>query len=310
MAQPPDQLSAAPNTIADLTADIGGGLQSQAAGHYHTAGQPPTGALHYGLDDDLYPHARNNAHGSSSSTSTHFERHSERIRRLLGYTDTDIDPPLPTFDEDMRDMQARGKDPYEYARKGDSVYEDRIGNLRKLKITASSSSYFSGPAVVPNMSIHLQQTQPTQQAQQAPALHGPGPHHYGHYYPHHGAARASGRVNPHACPPLPAAARAHDPPLDCFHNLERRRRAALVLDSPELLMMYAQSTNDSIPSVRMKFMSELCGLDSETMTSQAATADRRAEIAFEKAVERAALQDAMMQSPAAGYRPIYSGGLD
>lgn len=48
-------------------------------------------------------------------------------------------------------------------------------------------------------------------------------------------------------PPSPGPQLPDEPPLDDFANLERRRHATTVLDSPELLMMYAQSFNDVGP---------------------------------------------------------------
>ncbi|KAM0257822.1 hypothetical protein ACHAQJ_004126 [Trichoderma viride] len=48
-----------------------------------------------------------------------------------------------------------------------------------------------------------------------------------------------------------------------FETRERRAFAAAVLDRPEQLMMYAQSTNDSIASQRQRFTAMLCGYDKE-----------------------------------------------
>lgn len=50
-----------------------------------------------------------------------------------------------------------------------------------------------------------------------------------------------------------------------FSRTERRHKAVAFLDSPELLMMYAQSTGDSIPGVRLHFMKMLCGYDEESV---------------------------------------------
>ncbi|KAL7795202.1 hypothetical protein V8C37DRAFT_401018 [Trichoderma ceciliae] len=49
-----------------------------------------------------------------------------------------------------------------------------------------------------------------------------------------------------------------------FETRERRAYALAVLDRPELLMMYAQTTNDSIASQRQRFTAMLCGYDEET----------------------------------------------
>ncbi|EFW99041.1 hypothetical protein CMQ_4893 [Grosmannia clavigera kw1407] len=48
-----------------------------------------------------------------------------------------------------------------------------------------------------------------------------------------------------------------------FERTDPRRHAAAVLDTPELLMMYAQSMGDSIPATRLKFMRMMCGYDEE-----------------------------------------------
>ncbi|KAL2015017.1 hypothetical protein VTK56DRAFT_6527 [Thermocarpiscus australiensis] len=48
-----------------------------------------------------------------------------------------------------------------------------------------------------------------------------------------------------------------------FSTLERRQKAIAFLDNPELLMMYAQSTGDSIPGARLHFMKMLCGYGDE-----------------------------------------------
>ncbi|KAI1388911.1 uncharacterized protein F4822DRAFT_404355 [Hypoxylon trugodes] len=43
--------------------------------------------------------------------------------------------------------------------------------------------------------------------------------------------------------------------------VERRRIAAQVLDSPELLMMAAQRDNESIPATRLRYTRMLCGFE-------------------------------------------------
>ncbi|KAI0885341.1 uncharacterized protein GGS22DRAFT_163466 [Annulohypoxylon maeteangense] len=48
---------------------------------------------------------------------------------------------------------------------------------------------------------------------------------------------------------------------EAFSTVERRRMAAQILDSPELLMMAAQRDNDSIPATRLRYMRMLCGLE-------------------------------------------------
>ncbi|KAG0646219.1 hypothetical protein D0Z07_8264 [Hyphodiscus hymeniophilus] len=53
---------------------------------------------------------------------------------------------------------------------------------------------------------------------------------------------------------------------DTYEQIQRRREAAIVLDSPELLMMHAQARNDSIPGTRYYFTKMLCGYLDENDT--------------------------------------------
>ncbi|KAK3946352.1 hypothetical protein QBC46DRAFT_369554 [Diplogelasinospora grovesii] len=53
-----------------------------------------------------------------------------------------------------------------------------------------------------------------------------------------------------------------------FTRLEKRHKAMAFLDSPELLMMYAQSTGDSMPGARLHFMKMLCGYDEDDNTPE------------------------------------------
>jgi hypothetical protein len=48
---------------------------------------------------------------------------------------------------------------------------------------------------------------------------------------------------------------------ESYETVEKRRAAAVILDSPELLMMHAQSRGDSIPGTRQHFTKILCGYD-------------------------------------------------
>ncbi|OIW27355.1 hypothetical protein CONLIGDRAFT_682412 [Coniochaeta ligniaria NRRL 30616] len=50
-----------------------------------------------------------------------------------------------------------------------------------------------------------------------------------------------------------------------FGKKERREKAVAFLDSPELLMMYAQSQGDSIAGARLHFMKMMCGYDEESI---------------------------------------------
>ncbi|KAH8888319.1 hypothetical protein GQ53DRAFT_262620 [Thozetella sp. PMI_491] len=67
-------------------------------------------------------------------------------------------------------------------------------------------------------------------------------------------------------PNLQGEARNINAPRDGdFAAVERRQKAIAYLDNPELLMMYAQSTGDSIPAARLHFMKMMCGYDEETL---------------------------------------------
>ncbi|KAK0626021.1 hypothetical protein B0T14DRAFT_561971 [Immersiella caudata] len=48
-----------------------------------------------------------------------------------------------------------------------------------------------------------------------------------------------------------------------FTRTERRNKAEAYLDNPELLMMYAQSTEDSMAGARLHFTRMLCGYENE-----------------------------------------------
>jgi len=48
-----------------------------------------------------------------------------------------------------------------------------------------------------------------------------------------------------------------------FARVESRQKAIAFLENPELLMMYAQSTGDSIAAARLHFTKMLCGYDDE-----------------------------------------------
>ncbi|OAQ96431.1 hypothetical protein LLEC1_06622 [Akanthomyces lecanii] len=58
------------------------------------------------------------------------------------------------------------------------------------------------------------------------------------------------------------------PKNESFEEREKRQFALAVLDSSEQLMMYAQSTNDSIPGQRYRFMLALCGFADEEEEEQ------------------------------------------
>ncbi|XXG97208.1 acetyl-coenzyme A synthetase 2 [Hypoxylon texense] len=64
-----------------------------------------------------------------------------------------------------------------------------------------------------------------------------------------------------------------------FAILERRRVAAQVLDSPELLMMAAQRDNESIPATRLRYTRMLCGFEEPPAPPPARKKSHRAGVA-------------------------------
>ncbi|KAL2149446.1 hypothetical protein VTH82DRAFT_8097 [Thermothelomyces myriococcoides] len=56
-----------------------------------------------------------------------------------------------------------------------------------------------------------------------------------------------------------------------FARVEKRQKAIAFLENPELLMMYAQSTGESIAAARLHFTKMLCGYDQEEETKRGAT---------------------------------------
>ncbi|KAK4166102.1 hypothetical protein QBC43DRAFT_286997 [Cladorrhinum sp. PSN259] len=63
------------------------------------------------------------------------------------------------------------------------------------------------------------------------------------------------------------SAASRDPKED-FAKAERRQTAISYLDSPELLMIWAQSTGDSIAGARQHWMKVLCGYEDEPADSK------------------------------------------
>jgi len=61
-----------------------------------------------------------------------------------------------------------------------------------------------------------------------------------------------------------------------FTRTERRNKAEAYLDSPELLMMYAQSTEDSMAGARLHFTRMLCGYENEDDISRSNNARKPA----------------------------------
>ncbi|KAI1003725.1 hypothetical protein K3495_g4479 [Podosphaera aphanis] len=58
------------------------------------------------------------------------------------------------------------------------------------------------------------------------------------------------------------------PKRESYEVLEWRRQAAVILDSPELLLMFSQSRNDSVTGTRHYFTRMLCGYLDEDEISE------------------------------------------
>ncbi|KAK2607261.1 hypothetical protein N8I77_005952 [Diaporthe amygdali] len=125
------------------------------------------------------------------------------------------------FTDEMRDLQARGKDPYAGdASDASDLSPERMGGGR--------------------MGSHHH-------------------HHHSHSHHHHHRAASSRQ------------------PKEPFTKIERRDWAETVLDNPELLMMYAQSSGaqpqpacshqpkslQTLPATRFRFKKIMCGLDED-----------------------------------------------
>ncbi|CAK7271124.1 hypothetical protein SEPCBS57363_004457 [Sporothrix epigloea] len=94
MSQPPSQHHEPLDTFSDVQSGTGGGQEQQYEDELEYSG----------IDGDIPPNASNNAFISSFLTPMR----PEMIRSLLGHPGS----PLPVFTQSMRDLQARGKDPY------------------------------------------------------------------------------------------------------------------------------------------------------------------------------------------------------
>lgn len=152
------------------------------------------------------------SHASRNNTTAHGNRTSPPRggpfqRTPWGGSPADMmDQP---FTDEMRDLQARGKDPYA----GD----------------ASDGSDLS-PERLPGggrMASHHQHHH----------------HHHSHSHHHHHRAASSRQ------------------PKEAFTKTETRDWAETVLDNPDLLMMYAQSSGATFPATRFRFKKIMCGLD-------------------------------------------------
>ncbi|KAL2290101.1 hypothetical protein FJTKL_00605 [Diaporthe vaccinii] len=122
------------------------------------------------------------------------------------------------FTDEMRDLQARGKDPYAGdASDGSDLSPERLPG---------------GGRMAPHHPHHHPQ-------------HHHHHHHHSHHNHHHHRAASSRQ------------------PKEPFTKTERRDWAETVLDNPELLMMYAQSSGATLPATRFRFKKIMCGLDDE-----------------------------------------------
>ncbi|KAF3025809.1 hypothetical protein E8E14_014637 [Neopestalotiopsis sp. 37M] len=66
----------------------------------------------------------------------------------------------------------------------------------------------------------------------------------------------------------PGGSRGPEP----FEVLAKRRAAAQVLDSPELLVIEAQKGHDSIPATRLRYTRMLCGMDQPSQHGSSSSA--------------------------------------
>ncbi|KAK7748014.1 hypothetical protein SLS53_001266 [Cytospora paraplurivora] len=64
-------------------------------------------------------------------------------------------------------------------------------------------------------------------------------------------------------------------PKEPFSKVERRDWAETVLDNPELLMMYAQSSGDTLPATRYKFKKIMCGFEEDDEDDEDSIPDTR-----------------------------------
>ncbi|KAL2073578.1 hypothetical protein VTL71DRAFT_10904 [Oculimacula yallundae] len=76
---------------------------------------------------------------------------------------------------------------------------------------------------------------------------------------------------------------------DSFEAKEKRRMAAVILDSPELLMMHSQARCDSIPATRYYFTKLLCGFGdgNDPYSDNGQMQDKEKDKSREKERERA-----------------------
>lgn len=154
------------------------------------------------------------SHASRNNTTAQGRTSSPFHRSPWGGSPADMmDQP---FTDEMRDLQARGKDPYAGdASDGSDLSPERLPG---------------GGRMAPHHQHHPH--------------HHHAQHHHHHSHHHHRAASSR-------------------QPKEAFTKTERRDWAETVLDNPELLMMYAQSSGATVPATRFRFKKIMCGLDDE-----------------------------------------------
>ncbi|OAA67178.1 hypothetical protein SPI_01754 [Niveomyces insectorum RCEF 264] len=231
-------------TSAGLPPDMPPSPVTLAAGH----GGPGVGGNSINAGTNTNSNISNPAHHTASSSNSSSSTSSARRPSAYTHSHTRLPthPPATnhgSFTAEMRDRQARGKDPYAVpgARAGPtSPLSPSAAVAASAALTSGSgggsgsgsgsgSTAASGPTSSGQVWHQMYQQQPSRRIQNAFA--------------------------------------ASSPPLEDFETVSRRRHAALVLDSPELLMMYAQSMNDSIPATRLRFTRIMCGYDGDTPAS-------------------------------------------
>ncbi|KAG8164048.1 hypothetical protein KVR01_005966 [Diaporthe batatas] len=161
------------------------------------------------------------SHASRNSTTAHGRTSSPRGAPFHRgpWAESPADMMDQPFTDEMRDLQARGKDPYAGdASDGSDLSPERM------------------PGGGGRMAAHHH-------------------HHHPHHHHHHHAQHHS--HHHHRAPP------SSRQPKEAFTKTERRDWAETVLDNPELLMMYAQSSGATVPATRFRFKKIMCGLDDD-----------------------------------------------
>ncbi|ROT43282.1 hypothetical protein SODALDRAFT_392715 [Sodiomyces alkalinus F11] len=161
------------------------------------------------------------------------------------------------FTSSMRDRQARGKDPYE-----DSASEMDLDMAEMdldfepdLDLFDPSSDDFVGGLVRTPRHLH-----PNQSSDDSYLRRKVG----------RGVAAAAAAATASSSSPAAAAAnlRRGRPPGESWESWRRREWARDVLETPELLMWYASSRDDSIPGTRLYFTRLLCGYEDDHSATQ------------------------------------------